>query len=219
MHHSTNPDLPDRLPGLHWQPTDLDLETLSARCRSAPALGVASVWIDRVADTDALLAAEWLAMTHEALDFTVVVRADQLSPVTFVQQVNTVSAVIGGRIRVALDARAQHGRSASFLRICRALWYDDPPVSCHDDWFHIENARLGTPFMAPDRSAPLIYLIGEPCGVPVDCVWAEGDVADARAARGRLVRPSDSIRCDGVDHVCLIGGEIDALIPMLVAAV
>jgi alkanesulfonate monooxygenase len=117
-----------------------------------------------------------LAMQTTRCTFMVACRPGAYSPTTFVQQVNTLSAIANGRISINIVAghtpAEQRGygdflshdqryqRTGEFLTVCHALWRGDGPVTFEGEFYQVENARLNTPFVSPDRAAPEVYLGG-----------------------------------------------------------
>src|SRR5215510_655346 len=99
-----------------------------------------------------------------------------MQPATFVQQVNTLSGLIGGRIALNIVAGSstaeqrgygdflehdeRYDRAYEFLTICQAFWRNDGEVTFDGKYWRIEGGRLLTPFVAPDRQSPEIYVAG-----------------------------------------------------------
>jgi alkanesulfonate monooxygenase len=139
--------------------------------------------------------------------FLVAVRSGIVSPTYFVQQVNTLSALTGGRVCVnvvagrAPDEQRFYGdflqhderyeRTDEFWSICHALWRDDGPVDFCGKYYQVEGATLRTPFVSPDRARPEIYLGGSSdLAVALairhaDCMFTLPDAPDQLAARIR----------------------------------
>jgi alkanesulfonate monooxygenase len=125
---------------------------------------------------DPIVLATVLGMMTERITFLVAIRSGLGSPTAFVQQVNTVAAVTGGRIALNVVAghtpEEQRGygdflthderyeRTDEFLSVCRALWAADRPVTFEGRYYKVENARLNTPFVSPQRRGPEIFLGG-----------------------------------------------------------
>jgi alkanesulfonate monooxygenase len=125
---------------------------------------------------DAIVLAAALGMNTERVKFLVAVRSGLCSPTLFAQQVNTISILTGGRIGLNfvnghsdseqryygdfLDADERYARGDEFLEICRALWACNGPVTYAGRYFRVEGAVLNTPFRAPGRSEPEIYIGG-----------------------------------------------------------
>lgn len=154
-----------------------DVEAHVRFCRLAESFGIDSL----------LMACGWylpdpvpvaavLGAATERVRFLVACRSGLLSPTAFVQQVNTLAALTGGRVGLNMvighSVEEQHAygdflshderyhRSDEFLAVCRALWRRDGEVDFAGRYFQIERARLGTPFLADGRTAPEIYLGG-----------------------------------------------------------
>ena len=49
----------------------------------------------------------------------------------------------------------------SFWAICHALWRNDGEATFNGKYLHIERGQLRTPFIAPGRIAPEIYVAGD----------------------------------------------------------
>src|SRR5262249_45240822 len=106
----------------------------------------------------------------------VAVRSGLSSPTIVAQQVNTISALSGGRIGLNivnghsdgeqryygdfLDHDQRYARTGEFLDICRALWSGRGPVASDGRYLKGEGAVLNTPFIAPGRREPEIYVGG-----------------------------------------------------------
>jgi len=117
-----------------------------------------------------------LGTATRRIRFMLAYRSGLISPTAFVQQVNTLAAITGGRVCLnmvvghsqeeqrsygdflAHDERYQ--RSDEFLAICRAFWNGAQPVDFAGTYFRIEGGRLATPFVCAERQAPEIYLGG-----------------------------------------------------------
>lgn len=156
-----------------------DLEAHVEFCRQAEASGIESLLVAfgfHRADPIALASA--LGMRTETIKFMVACRSGIVSPVYFVQQVNSVAALTGGRICVNIVAGhsphehryygdflphdERYRRTDEFWTICHALWRREGPVSFEGTYYRVEEARLNIPFVADGdgRTAPEIYLGG-----------------------------------------------------------
>src|SRR5262249_40925294 len=51
-------------------------------------------------------------------------------------------------------------RTEEFLTICHAFWNRQDEVNFHGNYFRVDRGRLHTPFVAPERIAPEIYVSG-----------------------------------------------------------
>jgi alkanesulfonate monooxygenase len=99
-----------------------------------------------------------------------------MQPTTFVQQVNTLSGLIQGRVDLNIVAGSstseqhnygdflshdeRYARAEEFLAVCNAFWRGKGEVDFDGKYYQVEQGKLNTPFLAPDRSAPEIYISG-----------------------------------------------------------
>jgi alkanesulfonate monooxygenase len=139
------------------------------------------------------------------IKFMVAMRSGVMSPTYFVQQVNTVAMLTGGRICLNIvaghtpDEQGYYGdflkhderyeRTDEFLRICAAFWRRDGDVNFEGHHYRVVNGKLNLHFAAPDRSAPEIYLGGSSAVAEqqaiahADCLWRLPDTPDKLRAR------------------------------------
>ncbi|MGH8468533.1 MAG: LLM class flavin-dependent oxidoreductase [Gammaproteobacteria bacterium] len=117
-----------------------------------------------------------LGQATKKLKFIAAYRSGLMQPTTFVQQVNTLSALIGGRVALNIVAGSstaeqrgygdflehdeRYARAEEFLAICHSFWRDGGEVDFDGKFYRIEKGKLHTPFLAADRSAPEIYVSG-----------------------------------------------------------
>ena len=145
--------------------------------RQAEVAGIESVLValNRY-EPDPLIISCALGRATTSLKFIAAYRSGLMQPPTFVQQVNTLSALIGGRIDLNIVAGSstseQHGygdflthderyaRAEEFLEVCNGFWRAEGEVNFHGKYYRIECGKLNTPFVAPDRKAPEIYVSG-----------------------------------------------------------
>src|ERR1044072_6211662 len=147
-----------------------DLEAHVEFCRSAEQAGVEyllTAFGSHPPDAGGLAAA--LGMASERIKFLVAVRSGVCSPTAFVQQINTISVLTGGRVGLNfvnghseseqryygdfLDHDQRYARGDEFLDVCRALWAGRGPVTYTGRHFRVEDAALNTPFRSPARDA------------------------------------------------------------------
>jgi alkanesulfonate monooxygenase len=99
-----------------------------------------------------------------------------MQPTTFVQQMNTVSALVQGRVAFNIVAgsssQEQHGygdflshderylRAEEFLAVCNAFWNGSEEVNFEGRYYRVEQGKLATPFVAPGKNRPEIYVSG-----------------------------------------------------------
>jgi alkanesulfonate monooxygenase len=178
----------DRMPGVPDFAAQLDL------CRRAEENGIESMLMAiGYTRPDPLLLALALGRETERIKFMVACRAGLLSPVAFVQQVNTAAAVLAGRICLnmvvghtpkelgyygcflAHDERFE--QTDEFLSICRKLWAGSEPVSFSGRYYQVEDCRVGTPYTAAGERAPEIFVGGnsgpaaELAARHASCLW------------------------------------------------
>ncbi len=173
-------EVPDASRALHDATAETGLPDLAERipfCRRAEELGIDSLltafdW----SRPDPILLTAGLGLATEKIKFIIAYRSGLICPTSFVQQLNTLSAMINGRFSLNIvageKADEQHGygdwlphdqryaRTEEFLAICRALWRRDGPVDFAGRFYRVEGARVSTPFIAPDRDFPEIFIAG-----------------------------------------------------------
>jgi alkanesulfonate monooxygenase len=154
-----------------------DMEGWLRFARAAEESGIESVLLSfsrYEPDTFAIACAVGLATAK--LKFIAAYRTGLMQPATFVQQINTLSALLDGRVALNIVAGSstveQHGygdfldhderyaRADEFLAICHAFWRNEGDVTFAGKYWRIEGGKLLTPFVAPDRAAPEIYIAG-----------------------------------------------------------
>jgi alkanesulfonate monooxygenase len=92
--------------------------------------------------------------------------------------VNTLSQLIGGRLSLNLVAGSsgeeqrgygdflahdeRYERAEEFLAVCQAFWQsrDGSEVGFDGKYYRVEGGSLRSPFRAPDRTAPEVYVSG-----------------------------------------------------------
>ncbi len=127
-------------------------------------------------EPDTLMVACALGRATRKLKFIAAYRSGLMQPSTFVQQLNTLSGLIQGRVAVNivagsspaeqrgygdfLDHDDRYARAEEFLAICNAFWSGPGEVDFEGKYYRVEQGRLHTPFTASDRAAPEIYVSG-----------------------------------------------------------
>jgi alkanesulfonate monooxygenase len=145
--------------------------------RHAEEAGIDSVLISFSRyEPEPLIVSCALGRATKKLKFIAAFRSGLMQPTTFVQQVNTISALIDGRVSLNIVAGSstveQHGygdflahderyaRAEEFLAVCHAFWRGKGEVDFDGKYYRVEHGKLHTPFLAPDRTAPEIYVSG-----------------------------------------------------------
>ena len=154
-----------------------DMEGWLKFSRCAEEVGIESVLMSFSRyEPDTLVIAAALGQATKKLKFIVAYRTGFMQPTTFVQQVNTLSGLIDGRVALNivagssaaeqrgygdyLDHDERYARADEFLEICHEFWRNNGQVAFEGKYFKVESGQLSTPFTAPDRNAPEIYVSG-----------------------------------------------------------
>ena len=146
--------------------------------RAAEEAGIESVLLSFSRyEPDTILVACAMGRATTTLKFIVAYRSGLIQPAPFVQQINTLSGLIGGRVALnfvagssTLEQRGygdflehddRYARAEEFLAICRAFWdKGGHGVDFDGRYFRVEGGKLHTPFLAPTRTAPEVYVAG-----------------------------------------------------------
>jgi len=154
-----------------------DMEGWLRFARCAEEAGIESVLLSFSRyEPDTIFVACAVGQATTELKFIVAYRTGFMQPTTFVQQVNTLSGLIDGRVALNivagssaaeqrgygdfLDHDERYARADEFLEICHLFWRRNGEVAFKGDYFQVESGQLSTPFTAPDRSDPEIYVSG-----------------------------------------------------------
>ena len=189
------------MPGL------LDLKAQAALCRQCELSGIESVLMAiGFTRPDPLLLAAALGAETSRVKFMVACRPGLITPTLFVQQVNTLSTLIHGRVSInivaghtpnelryygdSLPHDERYERTDEFLAICRAFWArsEAEEVDFLGRHYRIDKGRLNTPFLSPDRRMPEIFLGGNSKQAAdlairhADCLWRFPDAPEALVA-------------------------------------
>ena len=163
-------------------------------CRQAEKNGIESMLMAiGFTRPDPLQLAIAIGLQTEKIKFMVACRSGLISPTFFVQQMNTASALLPGRILLNivcghtphelryygdfLDHDERYRRTGEFLAVCRGLWSGVFPYSIQGEYYKIENARLHTPFFGNGRNGPEIFVggnSGEAADLAIQygsCLW------------------------------------------------
>ena len=140
----------------------------------AEAAGIDSVLISFSRyEPDPFVVACALGQAVSKLKFIIAYRSGLMQPTTFVQQMNTVSALVQGRVSFNIVAGSsseeqrgygdylshdeRYARAEEFLAVCNAFWRANGEVNYEGKYYRVEQAKLATPFIGP---APEIYVSG-----------------------------------------------------------
>ena len=163
------------------RPTDqqsglLSLEDQVALCRQGERFGIESVLMAiGFARPDPILLSAAIGLQTEKMKFMIACRSGLQSPTYFVQQINTLSAIVNGRVCVnivsghtprelgfygdVLDHDLRYQRTHEFLAICRALW-SGGCENFEGKYYRVQSGKVKIPFLAADDSGPEIFVGG-----------------------------------------------------------
>lgn len=144
--------------------------------RTAEEAGIDSVLISFSRyEPDPLTVSAALTQTTTKLRYMLACRSGLMQPPMFVQQINTLSALGGGRVSINLVAGSsaaeqrgygdylshddRYARAEEFLAACQAFWRGGE-VDFEGTYYRVEKGKLLTPFVSPDRTSPEIYISG-----------------------------------------------------------
>lgn len=153
-----------------------DLEQQVAFAREAEQSGIDSLLVDySYLKPDSIVLSTALGLATTRIRFIIAYRSGIMSPTAFVQQLNTLSTLIGGRLSVNVVAGyspeeqrrygdflshdERYARTEEFLAVCNSLW-SGGEVHYAGRYYRIEGGLLRTPFIAPDCSSPELYVAG-----------------------------------------------------------
>jgi len=143
----------------------------------AEAAGIESVLISFSRyEPDPLVVSCAIGHCTRKLKFIVAYRSGLVQPTAFVQQINTLSALLPGRVALNIVAGSstaeqhaygdylahddRYARAEEFLAVCHSFWRADGEVNFQGNHYRVEEGRLHTPFLAPERNAPEVYVSG-----------------------------------------------------------
>ena len=154
-----------------------DMEGWRQFARRAEEAGIESVLLSFSRyEPDTMFIACAVGRMSTKLKFIVAYRTGLMQPTMFVQQINTLSGLIGGRVALNIVAGSstaeqrgygdflehdeRYARAEEFLSICRSFWQNEGTADFAGTYWRVEGGQLHTPFLAPDRTAPEIYVSG-----------------------------------------------------------
>ncbi len=157
-----------------------DMDGWSRFARAAEEAGIESALLSFSRyEPDTILIACAVGMATSKLKTIVAYRSGLMQPATFVQQINTLSNLIQGRLAINLVAGSntaeqrgygdyyehddRYARAEEFLAICRSFWdtsHNGHGVDYEGKYYRLEGGKIFTPYAAEDRKAPEIYVSG-----------------------------------------------------------
>lgn len=153
-----------------------DLAAQIAFGRRAEAMRIQATLVDiGAANPDPLLLSAAIGLATSKLELIVAVRSGLWHPTTFVQQLNTLSALVDGRVSLNVVAGhspneqrfygdflphdERYARTDEFLAICHEFWRRRGPVTFNGRFYRVDGAVLNTPFVGR-RPFPEIFIAG-----------------------------------------------------------
>lgn len=145
--------------------------------RQAEEAGIESVLValNRY-EPDPIIVSCALGRATKRLKFIAAYRSGLMQPTIFVQQINTLAGLIQGRVDLNIVAGSssveqrgygdflahdeRYARAEEFLAVCNAFWRGNGEVDFDGKYYQVERGKLNTPFLAPDRTAPEVYVSG-----------------------------------------------------------
>ncbi len=148
-----------------------DMQGWGYFARRAEQSGIESVLISFSRyEPDPFLVACALGQATKKLKFIVAYRSGLMQPAAFVQQVNTLSALIPGRVALNIVAGSstleqrgygdflahdeRYARAEEFLAVCHCFWRNEDEVNFDGKYYRVEKGKLHTPFIAPELCTP-----------------------------------------------------------------
>lgn len=153
-----------------------DLDGWVAFARAAEKATIESVLISFSRhEPDPLLVACALGQATRRLKLIIAHRAGLTAPALFVQQMNTLSALVGGRVALNMVAGSskpesfaygdfvehdhRYARADEYLTVCRALWSGNGKVDFDGEHYRVEQGAIPTRF-GESGAVPEIYVSG-----------------------------------------------------------
>jgi alkanesulfonate monooxygenase len=191
-----------------------DLAGQQAFCHRAEDVGIDSVLLPiGFQRLDPITLAGVFGAVTKQVKLMVAARTGIVSPTYFVQQINTVAAVSGGRVSINvvlghsseelryygdfLDHDERYRRTDEFWTICHALWRREFPVDFDGEFLKVEGAKVNARFVSAERSRPEVYFSGS-SELAIQMAVRHGDclicIAEPPADLAGRVRPTQISR-------------------------
>jgi alkanesulfonate monooxygenase len=154
-----------------------DMEGWKLFAQEAEKAGIEGVLISFSAyEPDPVTVACALGGVTSHLKYIIAFRSGLVQPPAFVQQINTLSGLIGGRLILNTVAGSsiteqqsygdflahddRYDRATEFLSVCNALWKNQAEVDFDGEHYKIAKGRVLPPFESPHRTSPEIFVSG-----------------------------------------------------------
>jgi alkanesulfonate monooxygenase len=163
-------------PGSPAQRPEMEGWTHFARCAETTGIDSVLISFSRY-EPDPFLVSCALGRATSKLRFMIAYRSGLMQPAAFVQQINTLSGLIDGRVSLNLVAGSssseqhsygdflshdeRYARAEEFLSVCHAFWGNGTSeVDFDGRYYRVERGHVSTPFSANGRKSPEIYISG-----------------------------------------------------------
>jgi len=151
-----------------------DLEGWVHFARAAEEAGLDSILVSFSRyEPDPLVVSCALGLATSKLRYIAAYRSGLINPTSFVQQVNTISALIPDRLSLNIVAGSstaeqrgygdflahdeRYARAEEFLAVCNSFWRGQPEVEFEGKHYRVERGRIHTPFFS---GQPEVYISG-----------------------------------------------------------
>jgi len=110
------------------------------------------------------------------LKYILAFRSGLMQPPAMVQQINTLSGLLNGRLMLNtvagsskteqhsygdfLDHDERYDRAGEFLTICNGLWKDNQGLDFKGKHYQVTKGKIYPPFISPDRKTPELFVSG-----------------------------------------------------------
>ncbi|HEX9984403.1 MAG TPA: LLM class flavin-dependent oxidoreductase [Thermoanaerobaculia bacterium] len=158
-----------------------ELDQQAAFCRAAEEVGIEGMLVNfGWHEPEPILLTAGVGLQTTRVKFIIAYRSGLICPTTFVHQINTLGAMLNGRVAINvvaghtpeeqrsygdyLDHDQRYDRTEEFLDICNRYWRGDERVDFEGRYYRLEGGRLNTPWTGTDRSvgptSPELYIAG-----------------------------------------------------------
>lgn len=196
-----------------------DMKSWVHFAEQAEASGIESVLFSFGSyEPDTLQIACALGQHSSKLKFIAAFRMGLMQPTLFVQQVNTVSQLIQGRLAINVIAGSspaeqrsygdylahdeRYARATEYLGVCNSFWAQEGDVDYEGKYCRLEGGKLHTPFYQSDRKKPELYVSGHSSGAQ-NLAAAEGDCWLRAIDRPSTLAPMVQAMRQNGSEVCL----------------
>lgn len=204
----------------------LPFEAQLELCRCADRYGIDSLLMAiGFTRPDPILLSAALGRQTERVKFMVACRPGLVSPAAFVQQINTLSLVLDGRVHINmvgghtphelqyygdwLPREERYRRMDEFLAVCHSFWSSEQgAVDFAGEYYRAGGAPLRTPFSVNGPRRPEVFLGGnspESAALAMrhaDCLW-------------RFAEPVETLE-PAISPVLASGTEVGLLVSLIV---